>query len=56
MGQLLFNIFKCDLLNISEEIEYASYVDDKLPFAFEATAEYAVNSLENCSTLFEWFE
>ena len=56
MGPLLFDFFMCDLFTILEEIDFASYADDKTPLIFEASPKYIGNSVESCSaTLFEWF-
>ena len=46
----------CDLFIILEEIDFASYADDNVPFVSEATPENVVSSLGSCSaSLFERF-
>ena len=49
LGCLLFNILKCDLFIILEEIDFASHADDSTPFVSDATSENVVSSIESCS-------
>ena len=55
-GPLLFNIFLCDLFLIMENIDIASYADDKTPYTTGNSIEEVIQKLENAAKmLFQWF-
>ena len=55
-GPLLFNIFLCDLFFLVNEVEFASYADDNIPFFVGDDLNDVILKLQNASkTLFKWF-
>ena len=55
-GPLLFNIFLCDLFFIMENIDIASYADDKTPYTTGNSIEEVIQKLEKAAKiLFQWF-
>ena len=56
LGQLLFNIFLCDLFFELNNIEFASYADDNTPYVSGETIDDVIHHLEKTSiSLFKWF-
>ena len=55
LGPLLFNYFICDLLYFLEDFDIANYADDSTAYCACKSVEFAVNNLEQLSSiLFEW--
>ena len=55
LGPLLFNYFVCDLLYFLEDFDIANYADDSAAYCACKSVEFAVNNLEQLSSiLFEW--
>ena len=56
LGPLLFNIYLCDLLMFTDNIDIASYADDTTPYVSEVTLDSTVKSLEIVADIFfTWF-
>ena len=56
MGLLLFSIFLCDLFSLTNDVEFASYVDDNTPFFVGDRLNDVILKSQNASkTLFKWF-
>ena len=56
LGPLLFNIFLCDLFLFMENIDIASYANDKTPYTTGNSIEEVIQKLESAvKTLFQWF-
>ena len=56
IGPLLLNIFLCDLFLIMENVDIASYADDKTPYTTGNSIEEVIQILENAAQpLFQWF-
>ena len=45
-GPLSFNIFLCDLFLITNNIDFASYADDNIPYTTNESAEKVIDKLE----------
>ena len=45
-GTLLFNIFLCDLFLIINNIDFACYADDNIPYTTDESAEKVIHKLE----------
>ena len=57
LGPLLFNVFLADLFFTVNDIDIASYVDDKTPYMIADNVDDLITSLEQASNgLFEWFK
>ena len=57
LGQLLFNIFLCDLFLFINDIDIASYADDNTPYSVHKNSEKIIKVLENTSVdLLIWFK
>ena len=56
LGPLLFNIFVSDLFSVLNDVEFASYVDDNIPYVVKNNIKSVIKSLENANVeLFAWF-
>ena len=57
LGQILFNIFICDLFLITDDFEMANYADDTTPHVCGRDITSAIKSLENAAEIaFTWFK
>ena len=55
-GPPLFNIFLCDLFFIMNDVEFASYADDNIPFFVGDDLNDVILKFQNASnSLFKWF-
>ena len=56
-GQLIFNIFFCDLFYFLEGVSVASYADDTTPHTANKTNDLVIKEIEHFSeVLFKWFD
>ena len=57
LGQILFNIFICDLFLITDDFEMANYADDTTPYVCGRDKTSVIKSLENAAEIaFTWFK
>ena len=57
LGQLIFNIFLCDLFYFLEGVAVASYADDATPYNANKTNDLVIKEIEHFSeVLFKWFD
>ena len=55
LGQILFNIFICDLFSIVNIIDFASYAGDNTPYVIGENTKEVIAALENSSKeLIQW--
>ena len=56
LGQLLFNIYICDLFFGIGDLDTASYADDNTPYTFSSALDVALKKLRSYTIrIFEWF-
>ena len=56
LGQLLLNIYLCDLFMFTDNIDIGSYADDTTPYVSGVTLDSTMKSLEKVADLlFTWF-
>ena len=57
LGQLIFNIFLCDLFYFLEGVSVASYADDTTPYTANKRNDLVIKETEHFSEVFfKWFD